>query len=52
MNRSPGIFLTAEENPRKPVRPVIALCPNEVGRIVQHARNGKGRKGKGKDVSG
>ena len=49
--RSPGICLTAEENPRKPqlgdslmkgaVRPVIAS--NGVGRIAQHVRKGEGR---------
>ena len=54
MHRSPGICLTAEENPGKPkprdslikvVLPFIAswgpLPPNEVGRITQHIREEK-----------
>ena len=55
MHRSPGICLTAEENPRKPQlgdRLMKGLCdqsspqmgplsPNEVGRIAQHVRIGK-----------
>ena len=52
MHRSPGICLTAEENPRKPqlgegaMRPVIAsnggpFPPKEVGRISKHVRKEK-----------
>ena len=52
LHRSPGICLTAEENPRKPQlgdRLIKGLCdrsspPNEVSRIVQHVRKGEGRK--------
>ena len=56
--RSPGICLTAKENPRKPQlgdRLMKGLClkwgpfpSNEVGRIAQHVRKGVGRK-EGKD---
>ena len=56
VHKSPG--LTAEGNPRKPHlrnRLMKGLCdhsspemgsfhPNEVGRIAQHVRKGKGRK--------
>ena len=54
---SPGISLTAEENPRKPQlgERLKGLCdqsspqvgpfpPSEVGRIAQHIRKGEGRK--------
>ena len=55
VHRSPGICLTAEENPRKPQlgdRLICGLCdlkwdpflPNGVGRIAQHVRKGEGRK--------
>jgi len=57
VHRSPGICLTAEENPRKPQlgdHQMKGLCdqsipqmgshPNEVGRIAQHVRKGEGRK--------
>ena len=52
VHRSPGICLTAEENPRKPqlvaVRPVRLkwgpVPPNEVGRIAQHVRKGEEKK--------
>ena len=62
VDRSPGICLTAEENPGKPQlgdRLLKGLCdqslpqmgpfpPNEVGRIAQHIRDGDRRKkGKG-----
>ena len=58
VHRSPGIFLTAEENPRKPQlgdRLMKGLCEqsspqmgslsssNEVYRIAQHVRKGEGR---------
>ena len=57
VHRSPGIYLTAEENPRKPQlgdRLMKRLCdqsclkwgpfpPNEIGRIAQHIRKGEGR---------
>ena len=61
MHRSPGICLTAEENPRKPQQGDRLmkglydhhglkwgpLSPNEVGRIAQHVMNGKeGNEGK------
>ena len=53
--KSPGIYLTAEEDPGKPqlehrlmkaVRAVKwgPLPPNDVGRITQHARRGDGWK--------
>ena len=54
--RSPGICLTAEENPRKHQLGDRLMKggatsyrvkwgpPNEVGRIAQHARKGEGRK--------
>ena len=62
VHRSPGICLTAEENPGKSQlgdRLMKGLCdqsssqmgpfpPNEVGRIAQHVRKGEGRK-EGKD---
>ena len=65
VHRSPGICLTAEENPRKPQLgdcPMKGLCNqsspqmesfplNEVGRIVQHVKEGDGRK-EGKDEEG
>ena len=53
MYRSPGIYLTAEENPGKPQ---LGDCvtsnrfkwglfpPNKVSRIAQHVRKGEGRK--------
>ena len=58
VHRSPGICLTAEENPSKPqlgYSLTKGLCdqsspqmgifpPNEVGRIAQHVRKGEGRK--------
>ena len=58
VHRSPGIYFTAEENPRKPQlgdRLMKGLCDqsppqmgpfplNEVGRIAQHVRKGEGRK--------
>ena len=58
VHRSPGICLTAEENPRKAQvgDHLIRGCatshrlkwgpfpPNEVGRIAQHVRKGEGRK--------
>ena len=57
VHRSPGICLTAEENPGKPQlgdRRIKGLChkwgpfpPNEVGGIAQHVRKGEGRKGQG-----
>ena len=58
-HRSPGICLTAEENPGKPQlgdRLMKGLCdqsspPNEVGRFVQHIRKGEGRQ-EGKDGLG
>ena len=57
VHRSPGISLTAEENPKKPQlgdRLMKGLCdqsspqmgsflPNEIGRIAQHVRKGGGR---------
>ena len=56
VHMSPGICLTAEENPRKPQLGdrLMKLCdqssaqmgpfpPNEVGRIAQHVRKGEGR---------
>ena len=57
VHRSPGICLTAEENPRKPQlrNRLMKGCanshrlkwgpfpPNEVGRIAQHVRKGEGR---------
>ena len=51
VHRSPGIYLTAEENPGQPqlgdrlmknVRQVITS--NELGRIAQHDREGERRK--------
>ena len=64
-HRSSEIYLTAEENPRKPqlgvslmkaVLPVIAsnggsLPPNDISRIAQHIREGEGKK-EGKDWVG
>ena len=58
VHRSPGIYFTAEENPGKPqlgetvdegsanshILKWGPLPPNEVGRITQHIRNGRGRK--------
>jgi hypothetical protein len=58
MHRSPGIYLTAEENPEKPQlldRVMKGLCdqslpqlgslsPSEIGRIAHHARKGERRK--------
>ena len=58
VHRSSGIFLTAEENPRKPqlgdrqmkdctTSPRLKWGPfhqNEVGTIAQHVRKGEGRK--------
>ena len=52
VHKSPGICLTAEENPRKLQlgdRLMKGLkwgpfAPNEVGRIAQHVRKGEGRK--------
>ena len=58
VHRSPGICLTAKENPRKPQLGdrLMKGCatshrlkwgpfpPNEVGRIEQHVRKGEGRK--------
>ena len=58
VHRSPGICLTAEENPRKPQLedgPMMGLCdqsspkwgqfpPNEANRIAQHVRKGERRK--------
>ena len=58
VHRSPGIWLTAEENPRKPQlgdslmnglrdqssSQMGSPSPNEVGRTVQHVRKGGGRK--------
>ena len=60
MHRSPGIYLTAEENPRKPQLGdrVTKGCatshhlkwgpfpPNEVDRIAQRVRKEKGGKGR------
>ena len=52
-HRSPGMYLTAEENPRKPQlkglfdqsSPQMGPFPStEVGRIVQHVRKGEERK--------
>ena len=65
VHRSPGIFLTAEENPRKPQlgdRLMKGLCDqsspqmgslssNEVGRISQHIKKGEEMK-EGKDGVG
>ena len=48
VHRSPGVYLTAEENPRKPQ--LGALQSNEVGGIAQHARKRGRRKGR-KDQS-
>ena len=61
VQRSPGIYLTAKATPKTlarrtsimAVRPVIAsnegtFCPNEIGRIAQHAREAEKRK-EGKD---
>ena len=55
VHRSPGICLTAEENPIKPQlgdHLMKGLCdlsspfpPNEVSRITQHVRKGEGRNG-------
>ena len=58
VHRSPGICLTAEENPRNPQLGdrLMKGCttshrlkwgpfnPNEVSRIAQHVRKGEGRK--------
>ena len=58
VHRSPDIYLTAEESPRKPQlgdRLMKGLCdqsspqmgslpPSEVGRIAQNVENGEGRK--------
>ena len=58
VHRSPGICLTAEENPRKPQlgdHLMKGIChqsflqwgtfpPNEVGKIAQHVRKREGRK--------
>ena len=56
INRSPGNYLTADENPRKHQLGDRLMKggatsyrvkwgpPNEVGRIEQHARKGEGRK--------
>ena len=64
VHRSPGIYLPAEENPRKLHLGTVhegcttshhlkwgSLPPNEVGRITRYVRKGEGRKG-GKDVVG
>ena len=56
VHRSPGIWLTAEENPGKPQVGDPRLKwdpfpPNEVGRVPQHVRKGEERK-EGKDGVG
>ena len=65
VHRSPGICITAEENTEKPQlgdRLMKGICdqsspqmgpfpPNEVGRIAQHVRKGKRRKGRGRNIS-
>ena len=44
MHRSPGIYLTNEENPRKPQLGDRPLPLNEVARIAQHVRKEEARK--------